>query len=263
MNFCDLAKSVALNNVSYERFRLEERRNDSLTARVIGESNKTFIIKLWKRPGIKGKIRQLTHTGNLDREWKALNLLHKKGIKVPKALACFRFNTPQNGYTDILILEDLGSCIRIIDVLPKLIKNHNYSELIKIEDKIINLTHAIILAGVIDSDHHLVNILILPSGNIARVDFEISTIVSRAELHGKKLAKMISALLITYIFSVQENLELINAFTIRLNSLLNLSQKVRNDINIIVNKNLDQQENKKLITGLDNPLVKRIGSKKY
>ncbi len=244
MNFFDLAKSVALNNIPYERFRLEDRRNDSLTARVISEDNKTIIIKLWKRPGIKGKIRQLTHTGNLDREWKALNLLYSKGIRVPKALACFRFNTAQNGYTDVLIMEDLGSCERAIDSLPKLIqKNNSRNERIQFEDKIISLTRSIIEAGVLDSDHHLVNILILPSGDVARVDFEISTVIYRPGLHEEKLAKMISHLLKTYIFSVQSNVELIDEFSLRLNNQLNLSIKVLNNINSLVNKYLEQQEN--------------------
>lgn len=244
MNFCDLAESVAKDKVPYTRFRLEERRNDSLTARVACTGDKTVILKLWKRPGIQGKIRQLTRTGNLDREWKALGLLYNKGICVPEALACFRFNRPKNGFTDALVIQDLGSCKRIVDVIPEYIQKSNGTphELIKLENKIINLTQSILEAGVIDFDHHLVNILLLPSNHVARVDFELSSIFYRPKLHKYKLAKMIANLLTSYIYSTQYNIDLINSFSIRLNQSLVLSPKVLQHVNILVNKDLQQQQ---------------------
>jgi hypothetical protein len=244
MEFSELTEAIAFGNVSFERLRTEQRRQDGLIARVAIETDKTVIVKLWKRPGVNGLIRRLTRTGNLDREWKTLNLLYNHNINVPKALACIRFDSPKNGYTDALVIQDLGSCVRGIEILSQYAEQgaNADSKRLKFEKDVINLTSSIIEAGIIDYDHHLVNILALPSGYAARIDFELASRVYFPKLFRYRLAKMISNLISTYCYAVQPNMELADDFSVRLTNQLNLSPNILKRIKVLVDTALKKQQ---------------------
>lgn len=192
-------------------------RPDALTLRVsLAEATGSVIVKLWRRPGWRGLLRRATGTGSLDREWRVLNRLHDRGLRVPRPLARVHFERPRDDYTDAVVVEDLGRCEMAIDRLDRLVQEGQDAERVALEDQVIAMTGALLEAGVVDADHHLVNLLILPTGELGRIDFEIATLVRAPALFPGRYAEMLGALVSSYVFAVQPRVELADDFTARL-----------------------------------------------
>lgn len=133
--------------------------------------------------------------------------------------------------------------------LTELLAKKSNSERIHFENNVIELTASILKAGILDLDHHLVNILVTPSWGIVRLDFEISAIVRYPGLHRKKLSRMIAALMTSYIVaSNADGKSTANEFAMNLANRLDLPADLLRNARVLVEQNLAQQQMK---SGLD------------
>jgi len=229
--------------------KILQSRHDCIVIRSAPRNGQTMIIKLWKRPGLRGVLRRVTQTGNIDREWKTLKHLSQLGFRVPDAIARFHFDTPVNGYTDAIVMQDFGVGTGGTEHLTWLLAQNAQNERIKFEDNVIKLTKSILNAGVLDLDHHLVNVLVTPSLDVVRLDFEIATIAHFPSLHRSKRASMIANLMTSYIVAANaDGKGTANAFALKLATQLNLSAHVLRRAKIILRKNLEAQQKS---SGLD------------
>lgn len=232
------AKSVALGDTDFEILR---QRADGLVAGVSTADGQSVVVKMWKRPGPRGWYRRLTRTGNLDREWTILHRLYARGLPVPQPIARCRFRRPLNGYTDAILIEDLGRWPRAIDQVRKMLDSGDETVYRTFETGLLELTSDVLEAGVVDEDHHLVNILVRPTGDVARIDFEIAARARFPSLHSAQLAEMLANLLSSYLFAVQPRFELADEFAHRLDARLELSESTRRKIVPLVERSVEKQ----------------------
>jgi len=245
-----VARTLALGGTHHEVLR---SRHDCIIFRVAPPDSASFIVKLWKRPGVRGFLRRITQTGNLDREWKTLNHLSRFALAVPEAITRFHFDSPINGYTDAIVMQDIGVGVLGTEYLTQLLgqelKQGSADERIKFENSVIELTASILQAGVLDLDHHLVNMIVTPSGDIVRLDFEISTIVRNPRRHTRKFAWVIANLMTSYIVAVNAHgKETANGFAMKLAKDLELPANLLRHAKVKVEKNLESQQQQ---SGLD------------
>jgi hypothetical protein len=136
------------------------KRRDVLTARAALDNGTTVIVKLWDRRGVGAWWRRLTRTGAAQREWLALTRLHAAGVAVPRPLGCFRLDSRQHRFTDALVVQDLGPCCRCSELLTTLLAQERWQEAGALEDRVIETTAAMLRAGIVDTDHSLMDFVV-------------------------------------------------------------------------------------------------------
>ncbi len=198
---------------------LKERPGDGLVARTHPGSDHSVIVKLWNRPGVRGFLRTLTRTSNLYREMNATAGLRGAGIRVPAVLGSCRIPDAGSAYTEALLFEDLGHCTTTYDHVHVLIEEGREQELQLLLDEIIDTTSKIVDAKMTDWDHCFYNIIITPSGEIARLDFEVARNWPPL-LSPRNYPRMLGWLISTYAFAAQPEVERVTEFATALTERL-------------------------------------------
>jgi hypothetical protein len=202
------------------RMEVLRRRKDSMVSRLAIEEGRTAIVKLWVRPGLRGTLRWMTGTASATRECRTLRRLHTMGAGVPRVFACCRLNRAAAPYTDVLFIEDLGICETAFDRLKRLIAERNRERIAEFESRLIELTIAILKAGIVDPDHSLMNTIVTADEQLVRLDFELAQRVPLRSLVPGLYGRMLGRLILTYVFAVQPDTKCAEEFAQRLTERL-------------------------------------------
>jgi hypothetical protein len=216
--------------------------NDRVVVRLIDAAGMSIIAKLWMRNGLCGCVRRLTRTSSAYAEWRTLNRLLSYGIKVPRALDCWSLSMPGCSYTDVVVLEDLGECRTAFDILQHHIAAGMTLQREALDKEVVELTRAILEAGIVDPDHSMVN-LVYPRSRpgLYRVDGELGRRwVGNAKwelLCGRMLGRLVTG----YTFAVQPHTYLAEGFAARLADELSMSPRVLREARLFISKRLEKQ----------------------
>ncbi len=143
-----------------------------LRIQVDGES---VIAKLWDRRSVRSLLRNLSRTSNRHREWRTLKRLFSRGMNVPRPLQQFHLSRSDSPFSDALVMQDMGDCVRGANALKTMLREGNDEERRRVEAEVIDMTHELVHGcRILDVDHHLNNIVLQPDGRVARLDFELA-----------------------------------------------------------------------------------------
>ena len=221
----DIIQAVAMGEVKAERLR--DRRRDCLVVRV-PIVDQCVVVKLWKRRGIRSALRNFSRTGNRHREWKALKFLSTQGMNVPRPLDHFRLQHVGSPFTEALVMQDMGNCVRAVNFLKCLFHEDRVQERLDFEAEVIEMTQQLICGyGFLDTDHHLNNIVVQPNGRLARLDLELARRVKYPRAFPKTYRQMIESLVHSYVIACEANMEPVRDFNERLLDRLQLSSSLR------------------------------------
>ncbi len=232
-------RRATLNGILHgTRLDMLFERPTKCVARLHLETGSSVIVKLWARPGLRGILRRMTHTGNLHREWWALTKLHHCGIPVPAPLLKLRFQERPRGYTEGMLCEDLGECQRANLRLEQLVAAGESTA--AFDREIVEMTGAVLAAGIMDVDNHLNNFVYLENGSLARIDLELAR-RPWAVNTPQELGELLGAMICTYLLSVQPHTELADSFCDMLLAEVKPSAKVRQLTSEVVTRKLETQ----------------------
>jgi len=178
--------------------------------------------------------------------------LHDSRVRVPTPLGAFYLKGSPGGYTDAVVMSYFDKAERGIEHLRALAAQGEDAKRLAFEESVIDLTHAVLTAGVLDVDHHLVNILALPSNEAVRVDFEIARICRRPNASTKTYADMLGALLGTYLYGIQPHVAFADRFSEALIEKIDPPKKSLELAKEIIQWRLEGQRRAK---GIDTPWV--------
>jgi hypothetical protein len=145
----------------------------------------------------------MTRTLPFHKEQRGIELLRRSGIRVPALLGHERIQGMGLPFTDALFLEDLGPCTMAVKHVKKLIRERREEELQRFVGECIDMTRRIVAAGILDLDHHFMNIVATPSGRAARLDLEIAERQARGRLPSAPYGEMLGRLIGTFSYAVQ------------------------------------------------------------
>ena len=228
------------------------REKGAHVLRLRPETGGTLILKLWNKPGLKGKIRRATRTDPLSKEVRALRLFHRLGIPVPRLLGYFQGCVPEVPCTGALLLEDLGNCITVHSYVKKLHQDGNKKELRALEDEIIGLTRTLVSARITDYDHTLVNMVLTQDLRLYRLDYELARRTWFPNLSYRRYGRMLSRLLASYTYAVQPAPQRVADFGRRLRDALDPSKAVLREANRDFQRRMRLQC---LNTGIENDIT--------
>ena len=212
---------------------------DSRTLRLHCDPRSSVIVKLWARPGLRGLVRRLTRTDPASREHAALARLQDAGIPVPTPMALYRPRIAGIVESDAFFMEDLGPCCTALDHLKKLIEAGDEDRVAGFVDSILDLTEAVLAAGILDTDHHLNNMVVTESGRLVRLDTELARPVRRRPpaLYGEMLGRLTGSMM----FAVQPDLDRVVSFARALDRRLALSKEVKQAMSAQVDRMTEHQ----------------------
>ncbi len=202
---------------------------------------RSLIAKALLRPELRFRLRRLIGKDALSHEWRGLERLHGAGVRVPQPLARIRPRSNGMGITDVLLMEDVGSCIRVFDHLKRMVVEENEEAIDLLEAQIVDLTASIVKAGVLDSDHSLRNIVRSEGGELWRLDLEVARIPRTAIQREKLLGLMLGRLLGSHCFVFQPETTRTRAFARSLDARLALSEAVRTQSQARLDEMLERQ----------------------
>ncbi len=184
--------------VSKRSFRLVVRREAA--------NGTPVIVKLWARPGWKGTARRLLGQTAARYEFRNLKMMERLGVPAPRAYAYGRAAPNAQGYTDAMVMEDLGEIELAGVYLKGRVQAGDEAAVQHFEDEVIRMTGILTRAHVIDFDHSMVNIVVKDKDPI-RLDLEKARRVPWNGLRPKLYGEMIGQLLATYVFAVQPDMD--------------------------------------------------------
>lgn len=206
---------------------LRERGADVRIARVqVPEGGGTVIVKLWNRANWRGALRRLTRTNIGWQEYAALRRLEPQRIGTPVPLGYLRLRDSATPYTEALVSSDLGECRDSTEYFKRLRLEGNEAAVKEFEEHLILSTAGLLASGLIDTDHRLPNFVVLKEGRPVRLDFELCRSTRCVAWHPRQVGLMLAALLGSYGFAVQPDVERVVAFAARLRAVLRPSPKV-------------------------------------
>jgi hypothetical protein len=191
-----------LANGTLRHQELKSRASDCRVLRLQISDTQSVVLKLWNRPGLPGLLRRMTRTLPFHKEQKGIELLQRSGVRVPARLGHERIQELNLSFTDALFLEDLGTCTKAVEHVKKLRREGREEELQRFVDECVDMTRRIVEAGILDLDHHFLNIVATPSGRAARLDLEIAR-RPWGRLPSASYGEMLGILIGTFSFAVQ------------------------------------------------------------
>jgi hypothetical protein len=230
--------------------KLKARAGDCAVYRTAAPGIPSVIVKVWKRQGSRAFIRNLTRTSPMLRELRALQRVQSVGVTAPRVHAAIRPETrsadrrrpgTSPGWTEALILEDLGHCISAMDHVKALQSQAPRGDLDQFLDEVITLTRGLVECGILDQDHSFLNVVATPEGRAARLDFEIARLTRFVQLYPQRYGKMIGRLLVTYAFTVQPDSAMATEFASRLVAALHPGPRVLRHARTYVDVMLEKQ----------------------
>lgn len=206
---------------------LRERGSDVRIARVSAPEGGSVIVKLWNRPGWRGGVRRLSHTGSGYREYAALRLLEPQAIGTPRALAYLHLHDPLTPYTEALVSSDLGVCGDSTEFFKRLLRMAPAADIRAFEEQLIESTAGLLRARLVDPDHRLPNFVMTPDDRPVRLDFELCRHLWYPVWHPRLVGLMLGTFLGSYAFAVQPDLQAVRQFAARLQAAVRPDARVR------------------------------------
>lgn len=203
-----------------EQQEVLSNNKDKLVIRYFIEPKKSLIIKLWSRPHLGGKVRQLLNDTLAKKEWSALNHAHNCGINVPKVFGWSKLIENRNGFTEALVMEDIGQCRIAADYIKECYEKNDLLAIKAFENSVINMTRDMIKNKILDIDHTLINIVLNEQNAVYRIDFELAKPVFSMTLNSFSYGEMLGRLLASYTFAISPNVEKVPMFFNELQRIL-------------------------------------------
>ena len=197
----------------YEFEKLKERP-DSLTLRLWIDPESSLILKLWKRPGLAGRVRRCLGNDPANREARALGHLQEAAIAVPAPLGCCGLDKGAGAYTDALFLEDLGACETAFEHLKRLIREGEERRVESFLEEVVEISARIVEKGIVDTDHSLNNLVFTEQEQLVRLDTELARRMRRLPVDAYGV--MLGRLLGSFVFAVQPELDRVPGFASKL-----------------------------------------------
>ena len=197
----DLIRELAKGGLRQEE--LKSRSGDCRVLRFQLSDSESVILKIWNRPGLRGLLRRLTRTLPFHKEQRGIALLRQCGVKAPAALGHERIQGMGLPFTDALFLEDMGTCTMGVKHVKRLVREGKEEELQRFVEECVDMTRKIVAAGILDHDHHFMNIVATPSGRAARLDLELARRQRRGRLPSAPYGEMLGRLIGTFSYAVQ------------------------------------------------------------
>jgi len=232
--------------------RLKHRPRDSAVYRIPAlDGSHTVILKVWRRTGLRSRLRILLRTSPLLREVAGMNLMRSCGIPGPQPLARLSFERSSPIWTHALFMEDLGECRMAVDHIRELVANQRHDEVRSFAAQVIGMTTAMVRRGILDIDHGFVNIVTRAAGTPVRVDFEQVRLVRWVSLFPALYARMLSRLVSSFTYGVQPEVGLAEQFAVQLQAALSPPRRVLLRAADLVSAGMERQNRD---TGIDTRL---------
>ncbi len=209
---CELIADTCLR---LDEMDVVSKRGFRLVVRRTAEDGTPIIVKFWARPGPKGLGRRLLGQSAARYEFRNLRMMEELGVAAPKAYGYGKAPKNLAGYTDAVVMEDLGECETAGSYLKGLIRAGDEAAVTRFEDDLIRMTVILARAQIIDFDHSMVNIVVKDADPI-RLDLEKARRVPWIGLRSGLYARMIGQLLGTFVFAVQPDTDRAARFAERL-----------------------------------------------
>jgi hypothetical protein len=190
------------------------------------DSGQTVVVKLWSRPDLRGAVRRTLRIAPCHREWRNLTRLMRQDVAVPRPLGLATVVPDIAGYTDALMMEDLGECETATEHLKRLLRAGDERGAQALEDAVIEITRRLVDAGMLDEDHGMLNVVVPRAGRPARLDVEIMRRVFVPALFIGSYGRMLGRLIGLHAFAVQPDVGRTLRFADRLRARLNPSRPV-------------------------------------
>lgn len=227
------------------------KRSFRLVIRRTAPDGTPVIVKLWARPGWKGAVRRILGQTAARYEFRNLRMMERLGVPAPRAFAYGRAAPNAEGYTDAMVMEDLGQ-IELAGVhLKGRVKAGDEAAVTHFEDEVIRMTGILARARVIDFDHSMVNIVVKDRDPI-RLDLEKARRVPWVGLRPRLYGEMIGQLLATYVFAVQPDMDRAARFAEKLFAEIRPAPRIVRLAQAHVDKQLKRQKDGK---GIDMALA--------
>ena len=185
-----------------EQMEVVSKRGFRLVVRRPAPDGTSVIVKLWARPGWKGLLRRLLGQSAARYEYRNLRLMERLGVPAPRAFAYGRAAQNAGGYTDAMVMEDLGEIETAIEYLKGRIAAGDEAAVTGFQDGLIAMTGILSRARIIDFDHSMVNVVV-KDGVPIRLDLEKARRVPWIGLRPNLYGEMIGQFLATFVFAVQ------------------------------------------------------------
>lgn len=191
------------------------KRSFRLVIRRPAPDGTSVIVKLWARPGWKGVVRRMLGQSAARYEYRNLRMMERLGVPAPRAFAYGRAAPNTQGYTDAMVMEDLGDIEIAGGYLKDRIGAGDEAAVTRFEDELIRMTGILARARIIDFDHSMVNIVVKDKTPL-RLDLEKARRVPWIGLRPNLYGEMIGQLLATYVFAVQPDVKRAERFATKL-----------------------------------------------
>lgn len=233
-----LAIEVAAGSSEAEILR--QKRAEVLSARAWLNCGRSVIFKMWNDSGPRASIRRMAGRSRSQCEWRALNVLYRRQVRVPEPLAWITLPAGAE-YRDAVCTADLGPVEIGSNHLIALLAQGAKGDARRFEDRVIELTNDFIDAGILDLDHTLTNVVVPANESPVRVDLELTVPTTFPGLHTEAYAKMIAKLVGTLTYAVQPDLGRVGDFASRLSQRVSPPISVLQRARAIINEMMEGQ----------------------
>ena len=227
-----------------EKLEILRRRSDRFTVRYATDTEDSVIVKFWNRRGLKSRTREWLGMSPAAHEWSNLVRLSGSPVSVPTPLGYGHLSSLP--YTEVLILEDLGPCIRAAMYMKSFINRSDEQRLSSLEERCVALTEQMIRnKRILDKDHILSNVVINEAGDLFRLDLENARSVISCDLAVDLFAQTLGSFILSYVYMLQgtqqRNTERTPYFVERLYDKIKPPKRVREQAKEIVERRLGTQ----------------------
>lgn len=231
---------------------ISQRENRIVIRSHCTDTSESIIIKMWSRPDLNGSVRRLLQIAACNHEWRNLTRMSLTGIAVPRPLGFSQVAPTIAGYTDVLFMEDMGTCESATDHLKRLIQAKQEQQAVIFEDAQIQMTVQLLDAGILDIDHGMHNIVVSPSGKVIKLDVELARYVVWPRLFPAMYGQMLGRMIGMHAFAVQPEMSRTTHFADRLRANLQPPLDILKRAGIYARVMMQNQLKK---TGIDTRLI--------
>ncbi len=217
---------------------LRDGRSDSAVYRVRDRAGRSLVVKVWRRSGWTAAVRRLTRTSPARREARNLAAARAGGVNVPSVLGLAR---TRGRWTDALLLQDLGPCVPAIQYLKTLLSECRGAEVEVFLSGVIDLTGAMLRAGVVDADHSFSNIVATADGKPCRLDLEVAEQFDPARIPPRAQGVMLGRVIFAVILVAQPDVTLAMTFAGEMRNRLGLPRHIVDEAQRHIDELLDEQ----------------------
>ena len=207
------------------RFEVLHQKGTHRVVRYHPANGSSVVVKIWSQPGLKHWIRGVLGIRSVDYEWSNLRRVQELGIPAPRPIGRCRGGR-RSGYTDAIVLEDLGDCVPVMNRIKSYIASGEERRLWELEDEIISLTFEMASNEFYDTDHGVLNLSVCGTCKPVSLDLEMARSSCIPSRRRRLFGRMLGRLLLTYTFSVQPDVERTLRFAERLRKKLDPPRSV-------------------------------------